>query len=399
MNRSTLCVALVLLLAANFSVRTSYSLTVRGMDYSARQAETYVELPSGSARVNYGESRTFKVPSDSPITVVRRAEIGWTHIPTKPSRRYHISLRDGAGVKTEPMLFVLAMFRSRRVLLNYPPVSSVWHLPAGVAQLAAVLRSDGHEVVQRYGHIIGLEYVLERGAVRHLNSTPRGRSMAQRCIEVARGEESNIHNRRVNRDLLRLLSFHASAPRNSWAERDAFSVERNNVFYVSAHYDGTVRGVLEAVHWREQNMWYEYFQMEEVPLTFNFRPDVYGISVADERQLIQSCILARMIKKALPETLVVLGGNFWSRVTGVFQLPEFAEFFDHCDAIVYREGFQPLQQLAATLNPAHAPGVAWRKNGEVVVNPATQSPTDFETLPTPAFDGGARQWAPDFVPS
>lgn len=270
----------------------------------------------------------------------------------------------------------------RRVMLNYPPVSSVWHLPSGLSQLTAVLRSDGHEVMQRYGHILGLEYVLKE----------HGGMDVERALAAVRNPQSDINALYKARMTFERIS-------RGVATQDKFEVARNNASFVSNYYDGSVERALEAVRNREQHLWYDYFTKVELPLARDFKPDLYGISVADERQFIQGFILASMVKDEFPDCLVVLGGNFWSRVTNAFQLSEFARFFNHCDAIVYREGFQPLQQLAATLNPAHASGVAWRKNGEVMVNPATQSPTDFAILPTPDFDGGATQWSPDFVPS
>lgn len=270
----------------------------------------------------------------------------------------------------------------RRVMFNYPPVSSVWHLPSGLSQLTAVLRSDGHEVMQRYGHILGLEYVLkEHGGVD-----------VERALAAVRNPHSDINALYDARMTFERVS-------RGVATHDKFELARNNVRYISSYYDGSIERVLEAVRNREQHLWYDYFTKVELPLARDFKPNLYGISIADERQFIQGLILASMVKDEFPDCLVVLGGNFWSRVTNVFHLSEFAQFFNHCDAIVYREGFQPLQELAATLNPTHASGVAWRKNGEVVVNSATQSPTDFAILPTPNFDGGVTQWSPDFVPS
>lgn len=268
-----------------------------------------------------------------------------------------------------------------RIVLNYPPASSVWHVPTGIAQLSAVLRNDGHEVMQRYGHILGLEYILKE----------HGGTDVERALAAVRNPHSDI-NALYN---ARMIFEHVSS---RIATQDEFKVARNNVSYVSSYYDGTIERALEAVRNRKRHLWYDYFTKAELPLARDFKPDLYGISIADERQFIQGLILASMVKDEFPDCLMVLGGNFWSRVTNAFQLPEFACFFDHCDAIVYREGFQPLQQLAMTLNPAHASGVAWRKNGEVVVNSATQNPTNFETLPTSNFDGGAIQWSSDFVP-
>ncbi|MBI2484037.1 radical SAM protein [Candidatus Uhrbacteria bacterium] len=269
-----------------------------------------------------------------------------------------------------------------RIILQYPPVSSPWHIPGGIAQLAAMLQSDGHEVIQRYGHILGLEYVLKE----------HGGADVESALAVIRNPHSDIHALYEARITFERVS-------NGIAIHDRFEVARNNVSFVSSYYDGSIERALEAVKNREHHVWYDYFTKVELPFARDFKPDLYGISVADERQFIQALILASMVKDEFPRCLVVLGGNFWSRVTHAFHMSEFAQFFNYCDAIVHREGFQPLAALAATLNPAHASGVAWRKNGEVVVNSATQNPTNFETLPTPDFDGGARQWSPDFVPS
>lgn len=267
----------------------------------------------------------------------------------------------------------------RKVILNYPPVSSVWHLPVGVAQLAAVLQQDGHEVLQRYSHITGLDHVL-------LAQDPS----VQSALSAVRNPHSNILELYDARRKFEQVSRSVSTP-------DQFSVERNNVSYVSVYYDGTIERALAAVADRESTMWYNYFLHVELPLVTDFQPDVYGISVSDERQFVQGCILASLVKDFFPNILVVLGGNFWGRVTRVFSHPKFTEFFKLCDCIVYKEGFQPLQSLVATLQPELACGTAWRDGDRVVLNPVTPTPTVFETLPTPVFDGGAQQWSPDTV--
>ena len=378
-NRMTCIIAIVCMLNL-FQVEIVRAETIRYFNPT---------LDKGSAAmVVFGDGRTVllyegeSLAINEPCEVISRSEFGWLHRPVDLKSFVKISIRKLDAIRKEPLLGAMMLVQRRRVVLNYPPVSSVWHLPVGIAQLAAVLRSDGHEVVQCYGHILGLEYVLKE----------HGGADIERALAIVSDPQSDINALYDARMIFERVS-------RGIATDDKFEVARNNVSYVSSYYDGSVERALEAVRNREQHLWYDYFTKVELPLVRDFRPDIYGISIADERQFIQGLILASMVKDEFPNCLVVLGGNFWSRVPNVFQLPKFVEFFNHCDAIVYREGFQPLQQLAATLNPDYASGVVWRKNGEVVVNPATQSPTDFETLPTPDFDGGARQWSPDFVPS
>lgn len=269
----------------------------------------------------------------------------------------------------------------RRVLLNYPPVSSVWQLPAGISMLTSVLREQGHEVIQRFGHILGLEYVLKSHGGKRVGD-------ALRAIRDPNSDISTLYEAR--------MAFEEVS--SSMPTKDRFIVERNNARYVSQYYDGTIESTLKAIRNREDHLWYEYFVREDLPLIRDFQPDIYGISIADERQLIQGLILASLVKDEFPGILVVIGGDFWARVTAAYRDPAFSVMFDHFDAIVYREGFQPLSELAETLDPACASGTVWRRDDELVINAPTNTPTDFETLPMPVPDGGARQWCPDFVP-
>lgn len=373
------CVVAVVCMLGFFQVEVVRAEIIRYWDPTGYAGERHVSFKDGRT-VTLKEGDTLTV--SEPVDVITRTEGGWQHIPVEPKLFLKFSIRKLDAVRKEPLLGAMMFVQRRKVILNYPPVSSVWHLPVGIAQLSAMLRSDGHEVVQRYGHIFGLEYVLKE----------HGGADIDRVLAIIRDPRSDIKSLYEARMTFERVS-------RGIATQDKFEVARNNASFVSSYYDGSVERALEAVRNREQHLWYDYFTKVELPLVRDFKPDLYGISVADERQFIQGLVLASLVKDEFPGCLVVLGGNFWSRVTNAFLLPEFAQFFNHCDAIVYREGFQPLQQLAATLNPAHASGVAWRRNGEVVVNPATQNPTDFEVLPTPDFDGDATQWSPDFVPS
>ena len=155
MKRGMLCAWLAVVLAMNLSVETSYSLTIRGYDPSARSAETRVILLDGeTVTLKEGEERTFV--GEGEFVVIRRAESNWSRTPVQPERKIRIFLRRTDAVKPEFMVSLMAMIQRRRILLNYPPASSVWHLPAGLSILTSMLRQDGHEVVQRYGPIIGL---------------------------------------------------------------------------------------------------------------------------------------------------------------------------------------------------------------------------------------------------
>src|SRR3989344_8135977 len=146
------------------------------------------------------------------------------------------------------------MATQRRVILNYPPASSVWHLPVGIAQLAACLKANGHEVIQRYGHILGLEHLL---LSHDLESTSK-------ALAIIRNPNSDIGSLYWARKAFENVSF--SVPNND----KRFVVERNNVSYVAGYYDGTISSSTEAVRNRESHLWFDYFYSVELAIVEEF---------------------------------------------------------------------------------------------------------------------------------
>lgn len=274
------------------------------------------------------------------------------------------------------------MRKESTVVLSYPPVSSIWHLPMGIGYLAGILSERGHRVEQEYGYIKAVEYVL-RGL---------GGGSIENALSVVRSPDSTITERYDARVLFEAVSSRVES------QIETFVVERNNVRCSHSCF----KGDFDELNWilknREDNVFYDYFANVEVPRAAALRPDVYGISISDERQLVSGCVLASMIKEALPGVLVIMGGNYWTRVMDAYADPRFAPFFDHWDAVVYSEGFQPIVSLVEGGEPAAAPGVVWRDGDVVRVNPRPDYPTSFDALPTPIFDRQTSQWSADFVP-
>lgn len=378
-SKKLVCLVLVLFVLSFLRVDVSRSETIRHQDLTWYPCLTVISFPDGRV-VSLRAGETYVVHEECMVS--RKMDLGYCQTPVKPKQQVNVTIKKSDLIREESSFAAMMVVRPRKVMLNYPPASSVWHLPTGIAQLTAMLRKAGHEVVQRYGHILGLEYVLKQ----------HGGAEIDAALEAVRNPHSDIDALYDARKTFERVS-------KGIKPEGKFEVARNNVNYNSSYYDGSIWSALEAIKHRERHLWYDYFKEVELPLVRDFKPDLYGISIQDNRQFIQGIVLASMVKNEFPECLVVVGGNFWPRVVHAFEMSEFSRFFDHFDAIVYREGFQPLEQLVATLNPAQASGVVWRQGGHVVVNPATQNLTDFNSLPPPQFDGGARQWCPDFVPA
>src|SRR5918992_3306986 len=170
------------------------------------------------------------------------------------------------------------------VVLSYPPVSSVWHLPMGIGYLAGALMERGHRVVQEYGYIKATEHVLHG----------HGGSSIDNALAVVRSPESTIIERYDARILFENVS------RRVESEIETFVVERNNVRCDYSSFKGDIDELYRILRNPEEHVFYDYFANVEVPRAAALRPDFYGVSISDERQLVSGCILASIVKRALP---------------------------------------------------------------------------------------------------
>ncbi|MFE7194678.1 B12-binding domain-containing radical SAM protein [Kitasatospora sp. NPDC057541] len=252
----------------------------------------------------------------------------------------------------------------------------------GIAYLTAILEERGHHVVQHYGYVEAVEHVLRR----------HGGDPVDEALRTVRDPGASILRRHDARRLFEEVSASTAS-----AFED-FGVERNNVKCDSRYFKGDVGELRWVLDHREEHVFHDYFAGTELARIRAAGADVVGISVADERQLVSACVLASLVRERLPHVRLFLGGNYWARTMDAYHDPAFAALFDHWDAIVYAEGFRPVVALVEGAEPATVPGVVWRDGDTVRVNPRTPAPVDYESLPTPVFDRGIRQWSPDFVP-
>ncbi|MBM4016183.1 MAG: radical SAM protein, partial [Planctomycetes bacterium] len=157
--------------------------------------------------------------------------------------------------------------------------------------------------------------------------------------------------------------------------------------------------VLAAVFDEEANFFCEYYREKALPEIVALKPDLVGISLTYTSQVIPGLALARMIKAALPDCHVTVGGGLLAYIGE--KATRSGKVFAAIDSAIVLEGEGPLLELAKNVaarkaKPAEGVGNAIWKDGEkVVVNPPA-SPLSIDSLPTPEFDGlpMARYWSP-----
>ncbi|MCA9422462.1 MAG: radical SAM protein, partial [Nitrospira sp.] len=320
----------------------------------------------------------------------------------------------GRGVSTDKPR------RNFKTMLLFPPewVPTAPYL--ALPSLTAVLRSYGHQVVQKDVNIEMYDWFFsdtfliwvklrmdqqrrdlkEREARNELTDLERDRlaclasqdaldvmELAEQAAEakaIVRGEmfydaEKLEWALKVFRDVMQFISaayFPASL---------VFYPMESNLGYRS----GVSTEVLACLDDDVVNVYRDVCRQLVLPAIQKEQPEVVGVSVGTQMQLLAGMTFCKMIKQEFPDIHVTVGGNVITRLKE--DLPKHEQFFTQVfDSAILYEGEHALvwllEALAGERTWEKVPNLMWSRNGEVQVNPEiyTEKTT---ALPLPDFDG------------
>lgn len=150
----------------------------------------------------------------------------------------------------------------------------------------------------------------------------------------------------------------------------------------------------------KHNIFLDIFKRGIVADIARERPDIVGISVSTEGQMLAAMTLAHLVKQTGIKCHITIGGPHVSMLRE--QIPHAPVLFELIDSAVIFDGEMPLLKLAEALNGkcemSQVPNLIHRTDGELQVNPMQMHP-DASTTVTPDFDGLPleRYFVPDLV--
>ena len=148
--------------------------------------------------------------------------------------------------------------------------------------------------------------------------------------------------------------------------------------------------IIEAVNDVEGNIYIDYFEKYTIPSLKENPSDFYGISISAFSQTVAGITLASMIKKALPDSHICLGGNVFTRV-GERLMPS-SPLFQFFDSVILYEGEVSLIRLIEALegkrNFSTVPSIIYKdKKGKLFYNKEVENSLSVNSLPAPDFSG------------
>ncbi len=310
--------------------------------------------------------------------------------------------------------------KTSKVMLLFPPewVPTAPYL--ALPSLTAVLRQAGHDVIQRdvniemYDHFFTMEFLVWVNArlrmqLKVLQDTKKaGKLTEKEADQKALVEQtyavdvSDLAERAEDAKLI------VRGERFYQADKleGALNVFREAMQYISAAYypaslvfypmesnlgyrPGVSKEVFACLDDKQVNVYRDICTQLVLPSVSKEKPDVIGISIGTQMQLLAGLTFCKMIKETFPQIKVVVGGNVITRLQE--ELPNHERFFTEVfDAAILYEGEHALLWWIEAMNGQrtmdsvpnlmyrHADGV--RQNKEVYTEKTA-------ALPLPDFHG------------
>jgi radical SAM superfamily enzyme YgiQ (UPF0313 family) len=310
--------------------------------------------------------------------------------------------------------------RKLKTMLLFPPewVPTAPYL--ALPSLTAVLREHGHEVIQKDVNIemydlffsdTFLIWIMARMSmqlraleVKEMSGELTGREIDQKALLLGKAEVDVMalaeRAERAKR-IVRSEAFY-EADKLEWA----LNTFREVMQYISAAYypasivfypmesnlgyrPGVSKEVFACLDDEQVNIYRDVCRQLVLPAVGRERPDVIGISIGTQMQLLAGLTFCRMIKEAFPGIHVTVGGNIITRLQEEFPTHErlFTDVFD--TAIMY-EGEHALlwllEALAGERELASVPNLIYRTSDGIQVNKEIHT-EKTTALPLPDFDG------------
>jgi radical SAM superfamily enzyme YgiQ (UPF0313 family) len=310
--------------------------------------------------------------------------------------------------------------KQSKVMLLFPPewVPTAPYL--ALPSLTAVLREAGHHVVQRdiniemYDHFFTMEFLIWVKArlgmqlKRLQNKEKAGTLTEQEADQIAAVEQAyqvdvfDLADRAEDAKLI------VRGERFYQADKleGALNCFREAMQYISTAYypasivfypmesnlgyrPGVSKEVFACLDDEQVNVYRDICNQLVMPAVAKEQPDVVGLSIGTQMQLLAGLTFCKMIKETFPHIHVVVGGNVITRLQD--ELPKQVQFFKGIfDSAILYEGEHALLWLIEALNGERAissvPNLMYRDDSGVHLSPEVYT-EKTTALPLPDFEG------------
>ncbi|MBI4790513.1 MAG: radical SAM protein [Chloroflexi bacterium] len=272
--------------------------------------------------------------------------------------------------------------------------------------LTGFLRSHGIEVIQRDLNLETYDTVLSRAnleqALNRLHAEfPQGRHRTlPEKIEWAFAEGPHLAAQiNTAKDVFRspafyegeksLAAFSVIMQSLELASLPFHPAQLDFLYYTSTSRGDSSRDLLQGVRDAKHNLFLDLFKRGILADIVRDKPDIVGISIPTEGQMLAAMTLAYLVKQTGLNCHITIGGPHVSMLRE--QIPHAPRLFDLIDSAVIFDGEEPLLQMAKALESnrdlSHIPNLIYRDAEQICATEPTSPTLPYSHTPAPDFDG------------
>ncbi len=307
-----------------------------------------------------------------------------------------------------------------KILLIFPPDWLPSEPYLSLPALTSVLRPAGHEVVQKDINVEMYDLMFSEKFLRHVQNRIHFElrhlqtQADQHGLDEEERELKNALEIQTEEVFVELIASVNEAKRVLKTE-DFFDIEKLEWATSTLHHVMSVISlgyypaqicfppietdlvykpfmsteIIEALDDNQINVYRDVYRFLLEDLITEEKPDVVGISVVQQKQLIPTFTFCKLIKEQSPNTHITLGGNIITRIRDV--MVEKDNLFELFDTAVLYEGESAFLKLIEALERgekdfSQMPNLMYKGADGIQVNKEVLS-ENMDQLPPPDFDG------------
>jgi radical SAM superfamily enzyme YgiQ (UPF0313 family) len=306
-----------------------------------------------------------------------------------------------------------------KILLLFPPDWLPSEPYLSLPALTSVLRPAGHKVIQKDINVEMYDMFFSRPFLEHVSG--RIASELNHLIHVekqrALDEEESILKAQLLQstpEVLSQLSSDAEEAKNILRGEKFYDIDNlewatNTLHQTMAHislgyYPAQIcfppietdlaykpfmsSEILEALDDDQVNIYRDVYQQLIAPVMKKEKPEMIGVSIVQQKQIIPTFTFSKMIKEEFPNVHITVGGNIVTRLRD--ELKTQVKLFSYIDSAILYEGENAYLQLVDAIENSkplsELPNLIYRDKSGIHTNKDVCS-EDLSKLPPPDFDG------------
>jgi anaerobic magnesium-protoporphyrin IX monomethyl ester cyclase len=303
-----------------------------------------------------------------------------------------------------------------KVLLIFPPLWIPYRPYLSLPSLCAYLKSKGIDVVQKDFNVEAYDLLLSEGYLKGLKEKLEDRfdkidSKDRLMPGLEQEYYYDLYKAKSSLDYIAERIEHAKGIfRNKQAFYDinalfgarntlkqaqviistgCFPTGQDLIWPINVRFQRSPEDIKQITQDRNENPFLGFYEKHLLPFILKEDPDVVGISITVDGQLIPALTLSRLVKSSLKKAHVVVGGYIITMLSEI--LMKYEELFSlFLDSAVLNEGEGPLLKLVEHISHGQTledvPNLIYFDHGKICANPVLPA-EDINSLPTPCFDG------------